>query len=194
MGCEMEKHGVFINKVEWRHASAAGSKRAFWPSSQSIVVFGKTDDYKFNTYAQRRKINHPRRGSYKTKLQGRLLDYWDDIPFVRAGFVIHPEAILRPGTNAKVHPTQMPVNLATRCILFSTDTGDTVLDPFNGSGTTGVACIKLNRRFIGIERESEYVKLSLDRWAKVSLQPALLQASPVSDHLDLTEHPNSIAL
>jgi len=91
--------------------------------------------------------------------------------------VSHPEAILKPGTNQKVHPTQMPVNLAVRCILFSTDKGDTVLDPFSGSGTTGVACIKLGRHFMGIERESEYVKLTLDRWAKVHLQPTLFQAN-----------------
>ncbi len=166
MGCEMEKHGVFINKVEWRNVSAFHGKRGFWSSTQPIAVFGKTDKYKFNTYAQRRKIEWLRWGGYSTKAQGQLLDYWDDIAFVYAGSVAHPEAILRPGTNQKVHPTQMPVNLAARCILFSTDTGDSVLDPFSGSGTTGAACIKLGRHFVGIERESEYVKLALDRWAK----------------------------
>src|SRR6266536_6537625 len=57
--------------------------------------------------------------------QGQLLEYWDDILFVYAGSVAHPEAILRPGTNRKVHHTQMPVNLAARCILFSTDKEDT---------------------------------------------------------------------
>ncbi len=162
----MEKHGVFINKVEWRNVSAFHGKRGFWSSTQPIAVFGKTDKYKFNTYAQRRKIEWLRWGGYSTKAQGQLLDYWDDIAFVYAGSVAHPEAILRPGTNQKVHPTQMPVNLAARCILFSTDTGDSVLDPFSGSGTTGAACIKLGRHFVGIERESEYVKLALDRWAK----------------------------
>ncbi|MBE0651666.1 MAG: site-specific DNA-methyltransferase [Bacteroidales bacterium] len=165
MGCEMEKHGVFVNKVEWRNVSACHSKRGFWPSTQPIVVFGKTKEFRFNTYAQRRKITQLRWGGYKTKPQGQLLDYWDDIPFVYAGSVRHPEAILRPGTNKKAHPTQMPVNLAARCILFSTNEGDTVLDPFNGSGTTGTACIKLGRNFIGVERESEYVKLARIRWA-----------------------------
>lgn len=47
------------------------------------------------------------------------------------------------------------------------------LDPFSGSGTTGVACIKLGRSCVGIEREAEYVKLALDRWAKAHLQPTL---------------------
>ena len=177
MGYEMEKHGVFINKVEWRNVSASHNKRGFWSSTQPIVVFGKTNAYKFNTYAQRRKITQLRWGGYSSKPQGQLLDYWDDIPFVYAGSVSHPEAILRPGTNQKVHPTQMPINLAARCLLFSTDKGDTVLDPFSGSGTTGVACIKFGRCFIGIERESEYVKLSLDRWANVRLQRTLFQVN-----------------
>ena len=170
IGCEMEKHGVFINKVEWRNVSTFHNKRGFWSSTQPIVVFGKTKEYKFNTYAQRRMTKWQRWGGYSTKPQGQLLDYWDDIPFVYAGSVRHPEAIIKPGTNSKVHPTQMPVNLATRCIVFSTSMGDTVLDPFSGSGTTGIACIQLRRRFIGIERETEYVKLTLDRWTKARLQ------------------------
>jgi len=175
IGCQMEKHGVFINKVEWRNVSAFHNKRGFWSSTQPIVVFGKTDKYKFNTYAQRRKIQWLRWGGYSTRPQGQLLDYWDDIAFVYAGSVAHPEAILKPGTHMKVHPTQMPVNLAVRCILFSTEKGDTVLDPFSGSGTTGIACIKLGRRFIGIEREIEYITLTLDRWAKARSQPTLFQ-------------------
>ena len=174
MGCEMEKHGVFVNKVEWRNVSASHGKRGFWPSTQPIVVFGKTKDYHFNTYAQRRTITWLRWGGYKTKPQGQLLDYWDDIPFVYAGSVAHPEAILKPGTRQKAHPTQMPLNLAARCILFSTSEGDTILDPFNGSGSTGAACIKLGRHFIGIEREAEYVQLARSRWEQIRSQPMLI--------------------
>jgi DNA modification methylase len=46
-----------------------------------------------------------------------------------------------------------------------TDPGETVLDPFCGSGTTGVACLRLGRRFIGIERDERYVALSRERLA-----------------------------
>lgn len=179
MGSEMEKHGVFINKVEWRNVSAFHNKRGFWSSTQPIVVFGKTNEYKFNTYTQRREIKWRRWGGYSTKPQGQLLDYWDDIPFVYAGSIRHPEAVIKPGTNQKVHPTQMPVNLAVRCILFSTNEGDTVFDPFSGSGTTGVACIKLGRHFIGIEMEKEYIELTLDRWMKARSQPLLFQGNRI---------------
>jgi len=186
MGYEMEKHGVFVNKIEWRNVSASHMKKQFWPATQSIAMFGKTEDYKFHTYAQTRKISKEnlRWGGYTTEPKGQLLDYWDDIPFVYAGSVAHPEAILKPGTNEKAHPAQMPVNLAVRCILFSTDEGDTVLDPFNGSGTTGEACIKFNRHFIGIERETEYVQMARERWSKVRLSPSFF--TPSNNRLHLT--------
>lgn len=61
------------------------------------------------------------------------------------------------------HPTQKPVVLLERIILSSTRPGDLILDPFMGSGTTAVASIRHGRRFIGIEREAEYVKLAVRR-------------------------------
>ncbi len=61
------------------------------------------------------------------------------------------------------HPTQKPVQLLERIILASTKEKDLIFDPFAGSSTTGVAAIKLNRRFIGCELENEYVSLSIKR-------------------------------
>ena len=72
----------------------------------------------------------------------------------------------------------MPVNLVGRCILFSTNEGDVVLDPFCGSGTTAEACYKHNREFIGIEREQEYVKMARTRLERVQAQP-IMQLSVV---------------
>ena len=61
------------------------------------------------------------------------------------------------------HPTQKPLALLERIILASTNEGDLILDPFNGSGTTGLAALKLNRKYIGIEKEAEYVELTKKR-------------------------------
>lgn len=61
------------------------------------------------------------------------------------------------------HPTPKPVKLMMELVAAFTDPGDTVLDPFCGSGTTGVACLRLGRRFIGIEQNPEYVDLSRRR-------------------------------
>jgi len=61
------------------------------------------------------------------------------------------------------HPTQKPEALLERIILASTNEGDLVLDPFMGSGTTGVVCLKYGRRFIGIEKEKEYYDIAKRR-------------------------------
>jgi site-specific DNA-methyltransferase (adenine-specific) len=61
------------------------------------------------------------------------------------------------------HPTQKPEALLERIIMSSTNPGDIVLDPFCGSGTTGVACVRLARRFVGIDLEGEYLELAKAR-------------------------------
>jgi site-specific DNA-methyltransferase (adenine-specific) len=61
------------------------------------------------------------------------------------------------------HPTQKPLELMTRLIALCTLPGDTVLDPFCGSGTTGVACVSLGRNFIGIDLDQEFLDLATRR-------------------------------
>ncbi|AOG56632.2 DNA modification methyltransferase [Streptococcus pneumoniae] len=61
------------------------------------------------------------------------------------------------------HPTQKPEYLLERIILASTKEGDYILDPFVGSGTTGVVAKRLGRRFIGIDAEKEYLKIARKR-------------------------------
>lgn len=56
----------------------------------------------------------------------------------------------------KLHPTQKPIALIRELLLLNTDEGDSVLDPFIGSGTTAIACIKEKRHFIGFETNKEY--------------------------------------
>lgn len=65
------------------------------------------------------------------------------------------------------HPTQKPVSLLLRIIETSTNPGDLILDPFNGSGTTGIAAHILDRRYIGIDTEAEYLKLTEDRFKEL---------------------------
>ncbi len=63
------------------------------------------------------------------------------------------------------HPTQKPLRLLYRIILASTNEGDTILDPFSGSGTTGIAANLLNRKYIGVEQDKKFCELSLNRRA-----------------------------
>lgn len=73
------------------------------------------------------------------------------------------ERLKRGGT--KVHPTQKPEALLYRIMLASTKPGDVVLDPFFGTGTTGAVAKRLGRRWIGIEREGQYVEAAQERIA-----------------------------
>ena len=66
------------------------------------------------------------------------------------------------------HPTQKPLRLLYRIILACTHEGDTILDPFAGSCTTGIAANLLGRKFIGIEMSEEYIQLGMRRKAEIS--------------------------
>jgi modification methylase len=77
-----------------------------------------------------------------------------------------PERLKDDG-GRKAHPTQKPEALLHRVLLATTNPGDTVLDPFFGTGTTGVVAEKLGRKWIGIERDKDYAKAAEERIAKV---------------------------
>ena len=162
----MARGGVFINKIEWKNVSAQHSKNQFWPATQPIMLYGKTDNYIFNTYAETDNKIQKRWTPFKKGSRGQLKDFWDDIPLVYAGSISHPEAILVKGTKKKAHPCQMPKALAKRAILFSTNENALVLDPFSGSGTTLLSCEDLNRRWIGIEIEEKYCEIAAKRIEK----------------------------
>jgi site-specific DNA-methyltransferase (adenine-specific) len=86
-------------------------------------------------------------------------------------------SIMPPGKSEKKHgkhPTQKPEALLTRIVAASTNPDDLVLDPFCGSATTGVACARLGRRFIGIEREQEYLALAISRLTEEAQQVTLV--------------------
>ena len=72
------------------------------------------------------------------------------------------------------HPTQKPEYLLDRIIRAATNPDDLVLDPFTGSSTTGVVAKRLNRRFIGIDTEEEYLQISKKRLENTIWQPEIL--------------------
>ena len=65
--------------------------------------------------------------------------------------------------SGRVHTTQKPMSLMLELVELFTDPDDIVLDPFCGSGTTGVACLRLGRRFIGIEKDAKYAAVAQER-------------------------------
>lgn len=61
-------------------------------------------------------------------------------------------------------PTQKPISILEKILLASTKKEDVVLDIFNGSGTTGIACKRLNRKYIGIDINRDYLDLTIKRY------------------------------
>tara|TARA_R110002110_G_C13240720_1_gene699065 strand:- start:156 stop:821 length:666 start_codon:yes stop_codon:yes gene_type:complete len=86
----------------------------------------------------------------------------------------------------RVHPSQKPREIMEWCLEFVS--GESILDPFMGSGTTGVACVKLGRKFIGIELEPKYFDIACERITKAYAQPDMFvpaPSKPVQEGMDL---------
>ena len=81
---------------------------------------------------------------------------------------MNPESAKKVG-----HPAPFPIELPNRLIQLYTYEGDIVLDPFLGSGSTAIAALKSNRKYIGYDIDPEYIKLSEDRIAPYKLQMRL---------------------
>lgn len=77
----------------------------------------------------------------------------------------------------KQHPTQKPVELMLFCINYLPDDVGTILDPFMGSGTTGVACVQTGRNFIGIEIDPTYFAIAQERIRVAQMQPNLFEVT-----------------
>ena len=77
------------------------------------------------------------------------------------------------------HPTGKPVDMVQSWVTRFTERSQTILDPFMGSGTTGVAAIQLGRKFIGIEREEKYFDIAVKRIEQAVAQGQLFKPEPV---------------
>jgi len=76
------------------------------------------------------------------------------------------------------HPSQKPIEVMEWCVRQLPDDANTILDPFMGSGTTGVACVKLGRKFIGIEIDPKYFDIACRRIEAAYRQPDLFVENP----------------
>jgi modification methylase len=86
---------------------------------------------------------------------------------------------VKDSDGAKAHPTQKPEALLHRILIATSKPGDVILDPFFGTGTTGVVAKRLGRHFIGIEREADYVAVARKRLAEVvPIDQDLIEPAP----------------
>jgi len=85
--------------------------------------------------------------------------------------------MIRQGNEERYHPTQKPLEVM-KWVIELCPKADTILDPFMGSGTTGVAAIQLGRKFIGIEREPKYFDIACQRIEQAVAQGQLFTPEP----------------
>ena len=88
--------------------------------------------------------------------------------------------MIRRGNEEREHPTQKPLELMKWCIGKLPEPSTIILDPFMGSGTTGVACAKMGRKFIGIEKDARYFDIACKRISDAYKQPDLFVPQPVA--------------
>ncbi|MEL6901940.1 MAG: site-specific DNA-methyltransferase [Cyanobacteria bacterium J06606_4] len=152
------QHFQVRNRITWEREKGRGAKHN-WKNASEDIWFGTvSDDYTFNVEAVKvqRRVRAPYRDrtgkpkDWRETQQGNFRathpsNLWTDIS---VPFWSMPE-----NTD---HPTQKPEKLIAKMILASSNPGDVVLDPFLGSGTTSVVAKKLERRYVGIEREELY--------------------------------------
>lgn len=165
----LSEHLHILNRITWQREKGRGAT-SNWKNSMEDIWFAVKDPqrYCFNVEAVkvRRKVIAPYRvngvpkdweetenGNYRVTFPS---NFWDDIS---VPFWSMPE-----NTN---HPTQKPEKLIAKLVLASSKEGDMVFDPFLGSGTTSVVAKKLNRRYCGVEMNTEYCC-----WAEKRLEMA----------------------
>jgi len=151
----LKKLGFKINNViVWQKTNAMPNmtKRVFTHSTEFVVWAVKGKKWVFN-YEELKKINPERQKDGSLK---QMRDVWA-MPLVQGKERLHGK------DGRALHPTQKPEEMLKRIIIASSNKGNTVLDPFLGSGTTAVVAKKLGRNWIGIEKSEKYVEIAKQR-------------------------------
>lgn len=150
IGMALEEEGFkIINNITWQKTNPPPNLacKAFTHSTETILWAKK--DLKKNKYTFNYNLMKELNDNKQVK------DVWTT-------------SLTKPSEKKQgKHPTQKPLEILNRIILASTKENDLILDPFCGSSTTGIVAIKLNRRYIGIDNEKEYLDLSIRRYQEI---------------------------
>ena len=142
----------FVNWICWHYTQGIGKTRGFSPRHDDILLFSKSRSFTFNLDDVRvpqkyyRSINNMRGANPGDVWEFSHVHYCNE--------------------NRQSHPTQKPEGLIERMVLASSNSGDVVLDPFAGSGTTLRVCQQTERNAVGIELNPEYVEMNRRRLGK----------------------------
>ena len=160
LSAKKESPFILRNRIIWTFGHGLNSTNRFSGRHETILWFSKGKQEGFNLDEVRIPQKYPGKRAYKGPHKGELSgnplgknpsDVWD-IPNVKAQHVEKTD-----------HPCQFPVAIPQRLIKALTSANGLILDPFMGSGTTGVAAIVEGRRFVGAEIQKDYYDVSVMR-------------------------------
>ncbi len=142
---------ILRSKITWvkKNAMPESVKNRPTNATEEVFMFAKSPTYFYNPNGVREESG------------ANLRNHW----------------ILSPDSSRSGHPATFPRELARRCILLGSSENDTILDPFSGSGTTGIAANELNRKAILIELNPTYAETSKERTKSVQPQFKSLAAN-----------------
>ena len=159
------KYFLLQNRITWEREKGRGAQNNWKNCIEDIWFFTMSKDYTFNL--EDVKVQKNVIAPYRDK-EGKAKD-WIECDGEKSRLT-HPSNIW---TDISIpfwsmpentdHPTQKPEKLIAKLVLASSNKNDIILDPFLGSGTTAVVAKKLDRQFIGIEQEDEYIALAQKR-------------------------------
>ena len=174
----------FRNEIIWHYTGGGRSKKYFSRKHDSIFWYSHSDKWTFNTeniripyketsgYAKG-GITSKSGKKYMPNPKGTLPDDTWDIP------MLNPLAKDRTG-----YPTQKPLPLLERIVLACSNVGDRILDPFLGSGTTGIAAIKHGRTFIGLDQNWNSIHLMRRRLLGFNVSFSISHSMPIQSSLE----------
>ncbi|MEP0958565.1 site-specific DNA-methyltransferase [Microcoleus sp. FACHB-1515] len=168
-------HFFVQNRITWEREKGRGAKSNWKNSSEDIWFCTMSENYTFNVDAVklRRKVIAPYRNGDGTPKDWQATDdgnFRDTHPSNIWTDITIPFWSMPENTD---HPTQKSEKLIAKLVLASTNSGDFVLDPFLGSGTTSVVAKKLGRKYLGIELDEEYSLLAERRLELAESEPEI---------------------
>ncbi len=164
--CLRETGWALQNLIIWKKKTSAVPVSSKYGKQYQIIAYA-TKGEKARVF-NRLRISPPLPANYKFQRENGLYvtDVWDDVRELTSGYFAGDEAI-RNKDGERFHKQQAPIALLLRIILSSSEVGDTVLDPFAGTGTTLVTAYQVNRNSIGIEIDPKNAKMIRSRLEEI---------------------------
>jgi len=159
-GIGYENGGQYFNKMQGKNWDKAVPDKKYFSElfrvSKNQIIWG-------GNYFDLKPTRCVLAWTKTREIQNRTFSEWEMAwtSFQSVARYYNLKPFQRGGT--RIHPTQKPVPVLEWLITTFSNEGDTVLDNCMGSGSTGVAAVKLNRKFIGIDTDEKYVKISRER-------------------------------